>query len=51
MGLLFIIIAELINSISGKSFAVLIFLSFLPMIISFIQYFILTREKKLAILK
>ena len=50
-GLLFIIIAELINSISGKSFAVLIFLSFLPMIISFIQYFILTREKKLAILK
>ena len=50
-GLLFIIIAELINSISGKSFTVLIFLSFLPMIISFIQYFILTREKKLAILK
>ena len=50
-GLLFIIIAELINSITGKSFAILIFLSILPIIISLIQYFILTREKKLVISK
>ncbi len=50
-GLSFIIIAELINSISGKSFAILIFLSILPILISLIQYFILTREKKLAISK
>ena len=51
IGLSFIIIAELINSISGKSFAILIFLSILPILISLIQYFILTREKKLAISK
>ena len=51
MGLLFIILAELINSFSGKNLTILLFLSLLPIIISLFQYFILTREKNLPLLK
>ena len=47
IGLIFIIFAELINSLSGKSFFAFIVLSLIPIIISFTQYLILVKEQKL----
>ena len=51
IGLIFIIFAELINSLSGKSFFALVSLSLIPIIISFSQYLILVKEQKLKVTK
>ena len=51
VGLIFIIIAELANSISNANFIVLIILLLIPIMISLIQYLFLIKEEKLSIPK
>ena len=50
-GILFIILSEFSSSLSGQSFFILLILSIIPIIISFIQYFFLVRENDLQISK
>ena len=50
-GILFIILSEFSSSLSGQSFFILLILSIIPIIISFIQYFFLIRENDLQISK
>tara|TARA_B100000767_G_scaffold260320_1_gene270881 strand:+ start:623 stop:1765 length:1143 start_codon:yes stop_codon:yes gene_type:complete len=50
-GIIFVILSEFSSSLSGQSFFVLLILSIIPIIISFIQYFFLVRENGLQISK